>query len=387
MAKSKLLTRRSSKKKIPQSKREKKAINEKYWGADEPQIPSGVLTGGEYTKALSWYNIMGEYLDDTPKKWVIDYLTSQGRRDEAGRIKSVPDKWIPTTLSSQSRLLGRGAILSKDSLLAFEKFIGEALRHEGDTTEDEPSEGDPETPVFEKPTIQERTREKTSDIIGELEGLIDDGFYEDFKLDTWYREKNAKPATIKAIIEKLKPQLEELKVAKRGSDPQVKEGYSYLTKDDISILIEAYEWLIEDSERFITNVKQTRAPRKTKAPSVEKKLKFLKESYQKRSNEYNIDSIPPEKIIGAQELWVFNTKYKLVTVFRAGSMGGQLDVARCKIIGFDKNNSTSYRAGRKPAEIIEQVLKGTRASLKKISLKPCPLQERINENVILLRAN
>lgn len=390
MAKSKLLTRSGPKKKLPQSKREKKAINEKYWGPDEPVIPADELNGGAYMQALSWYNIMGEYLDGNPRSWITKFLSDNGRKDECYRMKQVPEKWISVTLGSQARLLNRGAILSLDSLRAMDKFIQEALSHEGDTPDEEPSEdGDSEAlraPVVIKPTIQGKTKEKTSEIIGELEGLIDDGFYENFKLDAWYREKEAKPATIKAIITKLIPHLAELKEVYAGKDAELKHSYRYLSRDDVSVLIEVYEWLIEDSERFITNVKQTKAPRKTKPPSVEKKIKFLAAVYQKRSQEYNIDSIKPEKIIGAQELWTFNTKYKILTVFRAEAMGGQLDVARCKIANFDVNNSTSYRTGRKPEDAIALVMKGTKASLKKITLKPCKIQERINENTILLRS-
>ena len=78
--------------------------------------------------------------------------------------------------------------------------------------------------------------------------------------------------------------------------------------------------LIDDAQRYGNVTKKTRAPRKPRTISMDKKLKSLK--YQKENNEFKIASINPEKIIGAQELWTFNTKYKIVTVFRAIDRGG-----------------------------------------------------------------
>jgi hypothetical protein len=78
-------------------------------------------------------------------------------------------------------------------------------------------------------------------------------------------------------------------------------------------------------------------------------------------------------------------------VFRAESHGGALDVARCKITGFDKNISISKRTGRKTAEVVDKLMKATKSQLRKFmdDLKGdgLKLPERINENTVLLRSS
>jgi hypothetical protein len=140
-----------------------------------------------------------------------------------------------------------------------------------------------------------------------------------------------------------------------------------------------------DADRYAGVVKKTRAPRKKRAVSVEKQLKHLK--FMKESNEYKLASINPEKILGAQELWCFNAKYRTVTVFRALDRGG-LKVNRSSIAGYDENTSVTRGTGRQTEKVIDKIMNGGKIILKKVmdELKGNQaLQERINENTILLK--
>lgn len=397
MAKSKLLTRRGPKKPVSKSRTQKRVIDEKAYGSEEPPIPDFSKSSalGDYIRCLTWYGRMSHWYFE-PKEWVVTYLKSVGREDDALRMKRVPEKWISSTLMAQARLIERGTVLPSGSMEVMEQFIQDALSHENAVVDDSPSEDsedDDDTEkkpvIIEKPTIQDHIKEKTSDIIGELEGLIDDGFYDGFQIDVWYREKKANPMIVKKIIDKLTPVRDELEEAIRGKDDQLKEGYSYLSKSDLKAWASLYTTLIEDSERFISNVKAAKPARAKKAPSVEKKIKRMAESYLKYSKEFNVTSTDPAKIIGAQEVWLFNAKYKLLTVFRAESMGGQLDVNGRKVIGFDKNASFSKSIGRKTPEWLDRVIRGSRPQLKKlmdeIKSNPISHQEVVNENVVVLK--
>jgi hypothetical protein len=118
---------------------------------------------------------------------------------------------------------------------------------------------------------------------------------------------------------------------------------------------------------------------------MDKLLKHFK--YQKESTEYKIASISPDKIIGCQELWTFNTKNKIVTVFRALDRGG-LQVKRTSITGFDEKTSLSRRTGRQTENIVDKIKNSGKIVLRKLmdELKgDLALQERINENTILLK--
>ena len=147
-----------------------------------------------------------------------------------------------------------------------------------------------------------------------------------------------------------------------------------------------YNQLVADAERYGDNTKKARSPRKKKAPSAEKLLKFF--TYQKESNEYKLQSIDPSTIIGAQELWTFDTKYNKLSVFRARGPAG-LTIKRTAIDGYDVDSSVSKRIGRKTDEILKKVLSGGKIILRKlmedISSDTIALSDRINNNIVLLK--
>jgi hypothetical protein len=101
-------------------------------------------------------------------------------------------------------------------------------------------------------------------------------------------------------------------------------------------------------------------------------------------------SIPPEQIVGAQELWTYNTKYKILTLFKALDRGG-LDVKGSSIIKYDETASKSKTVGRTEAaktSTIDTVLNGGKVALRNLmntQKTDKPLAYRINENTILLR--
>jgi len=158
-----------------------------------------------------------------------------------------------------------------------------------------------------------------------------------------------------------------------------------MSRKELKERIMFFNKLIDDAQRYGNVTKKTRAPRKPRTISMDKKLKNLK--FQKENNEYKIASINPEKIIGAQELWTFNTKYKIVTVFRAIDRGG-LQVKGTSIIGYDEKTSFSKGTGRKPEIVLDKLQNSGKIVLRKLmeELKTDkPLQIRINENTVLMK--
>jgi hypothetical protein len=173
-------------------------------------------------------------------------------------------------------------------------------------------------------------------------------------------------------------------MAIEGSDPQVKEAYASYSKKWIKARLEFVEKMMTDLLRYGQNAKKLRVPRKKKPMSVEKKLKNFK--YQKEFQEMKLASVSPESIVGAQELWAYNTKYKTLSVFRAIDRGG-LEIKRSSIVNFDEKTTGTYRTGRQAEKIVQSVLSGGKIILRKATdgLKSATLQDRINENTILLR--
>lgn len=347
-------------------------VNKKYLG-DEPMLKEG-FSMGDYANALTWYNYMCTSGD--ARDYIKDYLKANGRTVELKKFNRVPDAWVPTTAAWTARMMTRGIKINPESVQFFETKLAHCISK----ASEEPKEVKDETRVAV--SVQQRMRDKASDLIGDIEQLIDSG--EQFSLYDWLKS-NEVPAAYSAMIANYyAPWLDELLEALEGADDQLKEAYSHLTKKQLRDRVMFFNKLIEDAEKYGSVAKKTRAPRKPRTVSNEKKLKNFK--YQKEDNTYKIASVNPEKIIGCQELWTFNTKYKTLSVFRALDRGG-LQVKGTSLINYDEKNSFTKRTGRKSEEHVKKVLDGGKLVLRKVmdELKDAPLAFRMNENTILLR--
>lgn len=357
------------------SRSESYIVNKKHLG-DEP-VFTAPLTKIDYMYALNWYNYMCS--NSEAKEYIVEYLKNLGRVAEAKKFKSVPDSLVPTTVAWICRMLSKGYKLPTDTKEYIELRINDSYKYVQETKEED-----------SKPTvsIQDRMKERAHDIIGEIEGMIDDYIYndQDFSLYEWLQSNNIPAAYATSIISKFSPVLEELIEAYDGKCEQLKEGYRHYKKPELKSLISFYNTLIEDAERYSSNTKKVKKARKPRTVSVEKKIKNLK--YQKEDASFKVASVSPEKIVGALELWTFNTKYKTFTVLRAIDRGG-LQVKGTSITNYDPSNSTTRSVGRKdPNEMVKRILEGGKLILRKVFddfKTEKPLAYRINENTILLR--
>ena len=356
------------------TKTETYLVNQKYLG-DEPTFKNS-YTQSDYARALSWYHAQATLSE--AREYIETYLKNTGRTADLKKFKSVPDNWVPTTAAWIARMINRGIKVFENSQEYLERKLIETLeKHASNNTQEVKVE---KVNVI---SIQDRIRDKASDIIGDVEEMIDKN--ETFSLYDWLKANEIPATYAPRIAAYYAPVLGELIEASEGLDPQLKEGYRHFSKKQLEQRIMFFNTLIEDAERYSDTTKKARVPRKPRTVSVEKKLKNFK--YQKEDNNYKIASINPEKIIGCQELWTFNTKYKTLTVFRALDRGG-LQVKGTSIINYDEKNSVTKRTGRKPEVFVDKVLNGGKVVLRKLTdeLKnDAPLAYRINENTILLK--
>lgn len=365
MAKSLLSIKTKKKPKVTRS--EAYMVNLKYLG-EEPD-PKKFKTESDVLRAYSWYGSMCQVSD--ARQYLKDYLTKTNETRYAKLVDKIPDAWVPLTWAWKCRMATlQGSQWDLPSYQNFMSALDDAISH---TREEKPAEQ-----KADKPSIQDRIKDRLNDIIGDIEAMIDKG--DEFSLYDHLQKNEIPPMHAAKIAAYYSPIRDEMIEAATGKI----EGYEKYTKKWLKDRAAFFEKLVSDAERYGNVAKKTRAVRKPRTVSVEKQLKGLK--YQKESAEYKLASIDPQKILGAQELWTFNTKYGSVVIFRALDRGG-LKVKGTSITGYDEANSFSYKTGRKTAAIVDQVSKATKAGLKKVvePLKTNTFNPRINENTILLK--
>jgi len=174
--------------------------------------------------------------------------------------------------------------------------------------------------------------------------------------------------------------------AYKGKDEQLVEAYSFLTRLQLKKRVAVYDAMLSDIKRHMTNAKAVRKPRKAKVKTANDLTK--KVSYMKEFNELKLVSIDPSKIVGATQLWMYNTKYNQLIVLNA--LDGGFTIKGTTVQNFDEATSKMKRL-RKPGEQLASFMKAGKVQLRKfldtIRAKEYSVTGRINSHMILLKTS
>ena len=338
---------------------------------------------------FQWYNDHKASKD--ARKYLLEYLKKTNQitesQNEAAQYLNISwnivDGWV-------ARCLSRGAVLSENTMQSFTDRILEFKQRLDSIVSvrglDIPRTDEPENVV----SIQERVQNKVDYFIMELEAKFDDVWHrtskEDFVPYTWMAENGVKPMHATKIAEYFRERAKEwvLMVDARKTDEYVKESYPRPHKEYIhgaNILL----MFATDAEKLASNKNAAKKPRKKKPVSFEKKVSRLK--FKTEDIDNKLVSINPTKILGAQKLWIYNTKYRKLGVYVASDAAG-LDVKGSCIQNF-KTSESVCKTIRKPIEVLNRVLGGGKLILRKVmdevNSKPVKLNGRLNRETVLLR--
>lgn len=356
-----------------------KFTDEKYLGP-EPDL-SGKYTMVDLIKAYNWYNYF--YQADEAKGFVLSYLRSQNASKTILKNLSRVEGHRLLNIGWNCRILENGGKLPDDILQSMWKKIKVLSDNVSpEIVDDEPQ---PQKVVV---SIQERIANKASDIIGELEGEIDEFIMtgkSSFDPAKFMRDNDIKPQIAQRIADYYRPLYAELFDAAQGKDAQLKEGYAHLKKSKLKTYTEFVKSLIAAAEARIVVVKAIRKPRKKKekpATIIVSKMK-----YQVENTELNIKSVKPTDILTSQQLWAFNTKTRMLAVYNAMGPAG-LNVKGSTLTGFDEKTSIVKKL-RKPQEQVKALIAAGKVNLRKymdgIKSVAKPANGRINNDTILVR--
>lgn len=371
-----------------------KFADEKYLGA-EPDL-RGNVSNAQIISAYNWYNYF--YDADQAKAWVIDYLKEfhKSNKELIKNVNRIDSNLIRTTGWNCRILLLGGELPSEIVERNFERIerLAAAAANRRIEAEEEGTAKEEVKPVI---SIQERVTNRANDLIAELESELDK-YYRDgteFKPVDWFMRNDVKPQIAQRIADHYKPLYSEAydalevygKSASRLSEreEQLQEGYSRWKKPKLKAYVEFLRTIISAAETRATVAKAARKPRKKKEKPASALVSKLK--YKEKDETYNVVSVDPKQIIGANQLWVFNTKYRTLAVYNAMGPAG-LNVKGSTLIGWDEKTS-QVKTLRKPNDQLKALNEGGKIVLRKfmdnIKCKPKTATGRINKETVLVR--
>jgi hypothetical protein len=157
------------------------------------------------------------------------------------------------------------------------------------------------------------------------------------------------------------------------------------TKREYNTMHKLVSGMLEDCDKYQSFKRANRKPRaKKKIPPI---VQVKNLNYQKEFAEYGLKSVSPAGIIGATQVWVFNTKTRMLGVYHTESTNG-FEVKGSTIQRFDPSTSIQKKV-RKPELVLPNVLTAGKVQLRKIlpdlTTTESALTGRINNDTIILR--
>jgi hypothetical protein len=340
-------------------------------------------------KSFQYYNY--HYSVKQCRKHLNDWLRRNSRfsKDVVARFERVSDRYVVMTPCSLIMAHRRGMPLLERHV----KYIHDQVEYSlalatrgGDQLEDVVST--PTQVVERKITIQDRLQERTSELIGEIEGIYDQVLRKEtvqFKIYDFLTANRVPQNQLSKYESVYQARSAELAAAQDRTDTQLVEAYRHYRAADYRRMFAFIADLLAGIEEYRGVKKAVKKARVRKAPSKEKLVAKLK--YAREDRALKAVSINPVDIIGAQMLWVFNTKTRKLGCYVAENLG-QLGIKGSTITGYDTERSVA-KTVRKPDEHIKEFMRAGKVALrtwiKDIKAVEIKLNGRISTDTLLLR--
>lgn len=324
-------------------------------------------------KAMNWYGIEKE------RKVRIGYTQTWAKKVNFD-LSGVTDSAM-AMCGSVCRMISRGEPIDDSDVAKIQQILEGARKPVT-------SEDNIKPKVSGLQSKPDPLEELTNDLIETFEQAIDSNLNKPGAFQFNYDFcKGQNPKVIKVVLDHVKSRFKEILEAYNGTDSQLKEGYSHISRRGFNHFIKFYETVIDtlSKQSAVAKVQRKVKPRKEKSPAiVVKNLKYLKEF-----PEYNLQSVQPESIVGAKQVTLFNTKYRKLILINCLE-GETLTVKGTSILNFDPSKSL-MKTLRKPEEILSKFIKcsirNSNSEFKSIKSTEKEFPGRVNSEMIILNVN
>jgi hypothetical protein len=333
------------------------------------------MLGGAY----NWYNYF--YEAKSGRKWLVEYMTEQGMSKAAvSMLNRVSDTKLSSTMCNTARMLSMG-LEDKKLQDKLNNYLVAAVEQGIAIAKAEKAAAAKLAPAYD--------RNPAADLIATIEEMIDHDPDEEWRNSfySWLKDtKQVKPTQARAIADYYRPWFEELREVATTKDAELKYAYRHLNRKKLKERIALFTGIVNDCESLVSNSRKvvTRKPRKTKPKTADKVVSKIK--FQKEDTNLKIVSVDPTKIVGSSELWVFNTKYNVLSHYIADTGGLSMKGTTLQNV----SETSKQKKLRKPADILPKITGSTPKAAERaftaINTKENNPNGRINEYCIILRA-
>lgn len=380
-------------KQVPQRKSgAAKVLEEKHVGAE---ITNWALVEPEHMdkaiyQCLRNYGYFYDHKDAF--KWAEVWVKKNRTAEQLANFKEADDWRVNTTLGGLCKMHTNGAQLEEKYMKRINDGIDAAI-----------AVGKAKRSITEKAlngapvkTSAEILADKIGNFIAEVESVVDqyaqpmtDG--ETYSVFNELKKVAAPKPMAQKVYDYYKPLYDELEELLTKKTPDLVEGYKHLKtlkeKKDYFAFIKN---IVDDCQKFMNastaaKVRAVRQPRAKKKVPVEKIVARVK--YQKESAEYKLTSVDPANLIGATEVYLFNTKYRHLVQLVAASVDG-FSIKGTTITNL-REEACLKKTLRKPEDILTEIGKTTKARVGKVfgdlTTRAAAANGRLNEETIILK--
>ena len=333
-------------------------------------------------KSFYYYNY--HYNQKDTKKHVVEWMqANEYPKAQVSDFIRSPDRMLSMTACSIVMAHRAGMPMRERQMQFLREQIAYVLEQNEPAVEAEVTD----KVAVKAPSIQDRLNEKTSEHLAYFEALYDEvvmGASIDPKAFDYLTANTVPQSQINKFVELFEKRKAEVGAGQGKLFEEHAEAYRHFKAADYKRHYAFLDSILDAMEKYRDVKRATKKARVKKSPSKEKLIAKLK--YAKQDPVLKLVSINPVDIIGAQELWVYNTKTRKLGQYVAASSVG------FAIKGTSIENYTAKSVSktlRKPDQQIADFMKAGKVQLRKymegIKATETLLNGRINADTVLLK--
>ena len=337
------------------------------------------INQSELLSMLSWYNV-NNGRPSVVKSYLLDWLMEGSRSLQYGNVKKLPDSSIEPTVGYIARILSNGSIIPEITMKSFDDCLKD-LSRKGYTFEK------PVTPTVDrekKVTMVPRIMvdQRIGDVEHEIDKFIINDCHSEFSMFKWLMGHNIKSVDAKGYITIFQDSaMKILQTIEEPIDKEILDNYTNLNKSQRRRYHKFLMGIVDDCLKYIDAIKKPRTRKVKTNAELTSKVQYCAEY---TDNGLSLKSETPENIIGATQLWVYNTKTRYLSGYY-GLNGSGIQIQGTTIKNYNELSSLTKKL-RNPQQALSVITtpQSVENIFKQVTTKPRNAPKRLNSDTVIV---